>query len=277
MNARTIERIVIALVPASHNRAAISDAVVLARQLGVALEGIFVEDINLINYSSLPFARVVRQGRSAPLAITRAQMEDSLRRQAQRLERLLAEIAAQSKLEASFRTLRGDVVSTLSTLSQPQDLLIINRTAGRAAGKAWGRTASTVLTRTSASVLVLQPAQRLERPVVVLFEDTAQGRRALELAIQLARQDARQLTVIYPHTGQERLAELEELAKPQLAAAGIDAVETGLSQNSATELLALFQQSAGRLMVLGADSGYFEADAYAALLMQLPAPLLLVR
>ena len=63
--ARPPRRIVVALDASSHSHAALAAAVALAGRLQAELQGIFVEDVNLLRLAELPFAREVRFGLSA--------------------------------------------------------------------------------------------------------------------------------------------------------------------------------------------------------------------
>ena len=74
----------------------------LAARMGAQLEGIFVEDIDLIQLAELPFLREVRSVSRSEIAINLTRMEQELRVLARRAERLLGEHAARQNVSLSL-------------------------------------------------------------------------------------------------------------------------------------------------------------------------------
>ena len=63
MNAReheiVIQRILVALDASPHSQAALDAAATLAARVSAELQGLFIEDVNLLRLAELPFAREV--------------------------------------------------------------------------------------------------------------------------------------------------------------------------------------------------------------------------
>ena len=92
---RSSRRILVALDASSHSHAALAAAVALAGRLHSELQGIFVEDINLLRLAELPFAREVRFGLSAARPVQGEELQRGLRARAAVLRRELEEVRAE--------------------------------------------------------------------------------------------------------------------------------------------------------------------------------------
>ena len=82
----------------------------LVETLGAELAGLFVEDINLLRLAALPFTREVgvTSGVSRPIEL--ADVERTLRAQAEVAKRRLSELAAELSVPWSFRIERGNIL-----------------------------------------------------------------------------------------------------------------------------------------------------------------------
>jgi K+-sensing histidine kinase KdpD len=98
-----IERIVVSLDAASENATAIDTAARLAAHWKAHLRGVFVEDEDLLNLASLPFARQVTLHSGAePLAAE--EVEGHLRVAAATARRALESAAARYGVRSSFES-----------------------------------------------------------------------------------------------------------------------------------------------------------------------------
>src|SRR5580704_10905661 len=113
----TIERVVVALDAVSENRAAIDAAARLAARWKVRLQGVFVEDEDLLRLANLPFARQVSLGAGVEI-LTMPRAERQLRVFADRARRDVMAAARRHGAEASFEIVRatsGSGVAAVST------------------------------------------------------------------------------------------------------------------------------------------------------------------
>jgi len=104
-----VRRIVAALQaqrPASDHLAAIAD---LARRMEAELLGLFVEDIELLHFAALPFAREVGAVSALQREVDVAGMERLMRARAEDLRVALAGALANKQVPWSFRVERGTV------------------------------------------------------------------------------------------------------------------------------------------------------------------------
>ena len=119
----SIRRITVVQEPARGTRAldAVAEA---AAALEAELLGLFLEDVELLHFAGLPFAREI--GASArPRGLDVQTMERRLRSQAQEARRALAAAAEGKPVRWSFRVERGSVPAQLRKALGDADLVIL--------------------------------------------------------------------------------------------------------------------------------------------------------
>ena len=122
-----MRRIAVTLDALQVNAQALEHAVRLAERMGAELEGIFIEDIDLIEIAALPFVRELRPVSRSENDIDLARMEQELRALARRAERLLSEQAERHNVSWSFRIWRGSIDSDLLAADIGADVLALSR------------------------------------------------------------------------------------------------------------------------------------------------------
>lgn len=162
-----IRRILVTLESSDTGRSALDIAARLAAMLHAELEGVFVEDINLISLAGLPFLREIKSSSLIEEAVSPERMQRDLKAQARQAERMLMQHAESIGVSCTFRVWRGH--ATLDTLSASfeADILSIARTP------AYRR-----------AVAATRPCA-IER-ICVLYSSSAQAQNALTAACQLA-------------------------------------------------------------------------------------------
>lgn len=272
-----IRRIVVALDESAHSAAALQAAADLAHRLRAELQALFIEDANLLRLAALPFAREVVGASAAARPMDAVAMERALRAQAARLQASLAAVAERFRVRYSFTVARGPVVSELVARSLEADLLIVG--AGGSAGlpvRRLGSVARGVGMSASCAVLMLHQGTAVGRPVVVLFDGTAAGVRALLLGAQLAEEDSHNLVVALP--GSEQVAaELERQAHGLLQSVHSAARFRRLVGDSPRDLADLVTREGGRVLLLEAAGAFAEAGDHGSLAEAVDCPVVLVR
>jgi nucleotide-binding universal stress UspA family protein len=185
-------RVVVALDASPASRALLDAAAALAARHRAELVGLFIEDLNLLNMSALPFTRVAGAG---PLSsgVDRATVERLLRRASAEMREVLAGLAERAPVPWSFRVVRELTMRALTgAAGEAGDLLVVADAA-----LAGGLRSFVVAAR--ASVLCLRPA-RIEgaSEVLVPWREGMEGARALHAAAALAEATRRPLTVLLP-------------------------------------------------------------------------------
>jgi nucleotide-binding universal stress UspA family protein len=181
-----IRRVVAALDGAATPAQVLEAAAGLANALHAELVGLFVEDQRLLRVAELPFAQELSlaTARMQPLVV--GDVERALRRQAERMRRMIGDLARPLGLTWTLEVVRGDALQTAVSFAGADDLLVIGR--ARYVPGEFGRAAGT---------------SARTRPVAVLFDGTRQATRALGFAVTLARAFGCEIAVLIPAAGPE--------------------------------------------------------------------------
>jgi nucleotide-binding universal stress UspA family protein len=197
-----IRRIVVTLNSSESARSVIDVAVRLAAVLGAELEGVFVEDINLIRLSGLPFLREVRAWSLGEEGISTQSMQRDLRALARQAERVFLEAAQAMGVGCTFRVWRGH--ASVETLSASFEADIISLRGG-----------PTLLYHARPLMKTCSPAT----PINVLFSASAAADRALAAACYLAGDLGAEIRVLLADHATP-VTELEQRAGEILAGHG---------------------------------------------------------
>lgn len=121
----TRRRIIVGLEPRPHAEPLISAAAALAERLPAELLGLFVENVELLHFAALPFAREVglASGMRRPLDV--AAMERSFRAAAREARERLEATAARVAVRCSFRVTRGHVARELLAAGGETDIVLL--------------------------------------------------------------------------------------------------------------------------------------------------------
>ena len=121
-----IRRIIVGLEPAPRTRATLEAAARLAAQMEAELVGLFVENIDLLHFAGLPFAREVGFASATRRSLDVEGMERSLRGLAREAQQTLAAVAGRVPVRWSFRVARGSAAGELMAAAAAADLVIVN-------------------------------------------------------------------------------------------------------------------------------------------------------
>lgn len=183
-------RILVAVDASAASLDALSAAAALADRLGSGLEGLFVEDEDLLRLAALPFTDLVRTPSGARERLDRVTAEAALRAVAAQAREALERIASRHRLTCTFKVVRGRVAQQIVEAAAEADLVVLGASShGRAARGAMGATARAAAARAPSSVLLLSRGARLEGGVVALDDGTPAGARAVAAARLLSPDD----------------------------------------------------------------------------------------
>ncbi len=171
-NSPVTSRLLLAVDHAVINSAVLLSAVRLAGVLRAELEGLFVEDINLINMASLPFTREVAAGSGVVRSVDSLSIRRTLRLRAEGVRHNLLTMSAEAQVQCSFRTICSERISEIYSAMETVDVVM---TAGEAVHP--------VVTANC---------------IVTLFTDAMSCTQSLLIAQQLAAQNHCPLKVIVP-------------------------------------------------------------------------------
>ncbi|MGI9556409.1 MAG: universal stress protein [Solirubrobacterales bacterium] len=274
---KTAGRVLLALDLSAESRAAAELAVELAAALEVEVEGLFVEDRELLDLAGHPLAREVATFEVVAQPVERIGLERGLRAQAARARALLAGVVGQRAISWSFRVVRGTVVDEIRTAAGEGDTIALGR-VGWSTGprRRLGRTVESLLAEGDRGVLVPGRRPAAGEPVVACYEGSSAGRQVLAAAVQLGRATGSALRVEVIARDETEAATLQEEAKAELADAGAEAGFHTRVVERPSELAAALSAVSCRLLIV--PSGVFgDGPDVLSLVSDLDCPLLLVR
>jgi len=281
MNTREIRRIMVALDASPRSREVIETAAELAARLGSELRGLFVEDINLLRLTELPFVREV--GCFSPIlrAMDRSDLERQLRAQAAWMRRVLGETADRLLVPWEFRVARGPVATELIAAGRDADLLILGK-VGRSflQRQKIGSTVQTLLLKRPGLTMILQEkTSRYEGPlpVVVVHDGSELARKALHAAVNLVDEKDAPLRIILLAEDADHADRMKEEIGRQLRTQGMNAEMRTLINPTLGRLARAVRMESGGPVVIPCDSHMLQGEALCALMSEIPNPVLVVR
>jgi len=236
---------------------ALEQAVRLAERLGAQLEGIFVEDIDLIAISELPFLREVRTVSRSESAISLPRMEQELRALARRAERLLGEQASRYNVAWSFRIWRGSIDADLLEANIEADVL--------------------ALSRLGAALRRRQVTRSRTTAVTVLYSGSEASVRALDTAISLAGDPGRELYIVLSAEDESEAARLHQQAMEQLHSVGANAHFVRPADGALSDLIEILSDTNTSVLVVERGNKVLLTPSLKQSLNKLNCPLLIVR
>ena len=264
-----IRRIAIALGSEAPDVRALERIARLAARLRAEMAGLFVEDIDLLHLAALPFAAEFSRFTRRHRRLEGADIERQLRIQAAAAQRALAAAAEHAGVTWSFRVTRGSVAALLLQAAAEVDLLAL------------GASRRILLRESDFGFALEAGAQRAlraeapERPVAVVCDDTAPGRRALAVARHLADADGRALTVLLIGAGQQGVERLRREAVSYIGERR--GRYRQVIDPSVTTLLNAVRSQHAAMLVLPASAPMRDTAAFKLLREGLSCPALLVR
>lgn len=251
MNDRVaIRRILVALDASHQSLAALNAAVLLAEALEAELLGMFVEDVNLVRWAALPFAREVGHATARARPLAGEDLARALRGQAARAQQALARLATGRGVTWSFRVGRGEVAATLLAAAHDTDLVALGATfLSWAAGRRLGSTARAVIGAGARPALLLPAGTRWAPPYVVVYDGSAAARRALSIAEHLVAsiQDPRLVIVLVGKADSETIR--RELTE-RLTRGGASAEFRSVARHDPAELVRVLRATSPGSLIL---------------------------
>ncbi len=272
-----IQRILVALDASPHSLAALDTAVDLAERLDAELQGLFVEDINLLRLAQLPFARELRFPHSTTHKVDAPQMEEQLRGQAAQAQRLFRREAERRNITHSFTVVRGVVAASLLKAALESDLLVLGRAShSLVRTERLGSTAQTAVSQAERSVLLVHPQADLSRPPLLIYDGSTAAERALSMAANLVQRNGRLYILLYLADADAAQAAIDTI-ETQLAPRNIEAVYRRLYGIQLQELIDFINDSENSLLILSDRYEQFSPVVIRQLAEKLTCPVLVVR
>lgn len=207
-------RIVVALDASNYSLAALRAAIELAELLNIEIEGLFVEDINLLYLCGFPFSKEIGSYTATVRSMENASIERQLRAQATHIQRSMEQLAFRHSVRWTFTVRRGSVVKELLNAAQNAQMLSIGR-SGQARRTSLGSTARALVQSSQRPLLLLDEGAAIVYPLLAIYTGSETSQRVLRWITSLAtasHQTVRIFLVIRPDL-QRTIEELENEAR----------------------------------------------------------------
>lgn len=272
-----IRRILVALDASAHSFSALEQAVSLAAALEAELMGLFVEDINLIRFASLPFARQVSYPTGAQEPLDRARIERELKLQAESIRKTLQSLAERAQTPYSFRIARGDVAGEILAAASSADLVLLGKAGwSPVEAQALGSTALALAGAAPCALLLAQRGAASEGHTMAVYDGSPESQRVLKFAAVLAAAANRSLTVFVlpevPEPANQLQSDVEQIRR-----IGVKILIRRLSGADPQRLVQAVQSEDCGLLVIGSSSPLLRQEALRALAQGIKSSILLVR
>jgi len=246
-----VRRILIALDASASSLAALKAAVRLAAELGADLEGLFVEDANLVRIATLPVARRVLFPSAAEEPLDSSCMERELKALARHAQRSLAALAEHSGIRWTFRVVRGKVPVEILAAASESDLLTVGCSGWSLARRMqMGSTAQNAAMNAPKALLLVKQPLDVDRPVVVLFDGSPLAAQALRAAARFTGAFQSRLTIFILAESAENARTLMQRAAHLLKEDEVEASFRPVFTAGALQLADAIESEAGGLLVL---------------------------
>ncbi len=274
--ALTIRRILVALDASYHSLAALEAAAELAASLQAELQGLFVEDINLLRAAESPVAREVQYPFATAARLDPKRMERALRAQAAQARRAIAKCCDQRRIKWSFRVVRGRVASKVLEAAREADLLSLGKASRPFVDRGrLGSTAREVTAHASHPVLLLHRDAGIRSPITTVYDGAPAARRALLIAAELAQRQEGYLSIFTLASTPEDWQQFQSDIGDMLQGRGLMVHLRRLADSSlATLIQGLHSERSGMLVL---SSVVIPPQVLHTLLDAVECPVLLIR
>lgn len=286
-------RVLVLLDGSRLSLAAVNVAAEHARERGLGVLGIFVEETNLLRSAGYGFACEVGASSGLVRPLDSAHLQTRIAAMARQAQRTLEQATAAQGIPQSLQHCHGQVVQEVLNLATPEDLLILGRVGWSATpGVRLGSTARALLHQAPGDVMLWAhaPARARDRIVVVLNHHQGTNHRAIELGVALAQRHRKPLTILLrtDDTGADNTrdtlardtnaldTQANELLR-QLDARGIPARVRPLVSGGMDTLTRVLREEAPSHLVLSRGSSLFRQQEADDLLLSLNLPVTITR
>lgn len=274
----SIKQILIALDGSPSSISALVNGVELAARLNAELVGLFVEDINLLRATQLPFAQEISFFRSGLRPLEALDLERQLRVQADRVRRIMERISGAKNFPTMFRVARGSVAEEILNAGKDADLLVLGKTGRSLPG--FGRSGSivrSVVVRRLGMTLIWHAHGAEIRPVVLTYDGSESAVRALEVAVSLNEVLTSGLVVYLVAENQVEGDALQFEVSRKLDKLGARAVFRTLVHPDFRNLALMLRNENAGPVVLPCDKKRISEEHLCSLVDEIANPVLLVK
>ncbi len=225
------KRMLVVLDCFQDHQAILNIATNLAVKQKAEISALFVEDVNLVHLAGLPFAREVDRISIMERQMDQGRITSAMEKQARKIEKMLAQLQQQSKLQISLNVVRGHFTAEAMS-AVAVDLLLLNKRGKRFAG---------VPQRTGKAYSL---------PLWVLYDGSLTAQRALMIAGELLQGQVL-LNVVLKVQSQQEAAALKQKVLEFFSDMEVELHFYAEAEENFPFVLQNIKQRGCRVMVLG--------------------------
>jgi hypothetical protein len=264
-------RIAVALDASEQSLRVMGLAADIAAALQAELEGVFVEDSEMLRAVGLPFQREFRLASRGESVIEPERLQRELRAAARWMRQSLEQSAQRLGCSWSFRVWRGDLQAEILSAASGAEMFTLSRIGRFAPFRA------PLPLRTGSGVVGMPGAAApAALTVSLLFDGSAAARRTLAAAAELAASGRAELHVILRGADADELSERRQLALELLGDAGERVKFIALEGGDAGDLAAAMLRSGGDAFLIDAGNRLLQRGSLWQSLAALDCPMLVV-
>ncbi|MCK5359582.1 MAG: hypothetical protein KAJ95_03095, partial [Gammaproteobacteria bacterium] len=249
---------------------AMQAAAELAASLQAELEGIFIEDINLIRLAELPFTREIRPATMTEETVNLQRMEQELRSLARQEQKKLELIAREKGISCSFRVRRGQIKTELMEAVTEVDVLTLCR-PGYVSEKFRRQTIGYTMGT------VALPVKQVRSSVSVIFGRAQNEKRALMAAARFADRLHVDISVLVTGDSDTEKDDLQHEANTILGSQTQRVNYIRLSRNQVSDLVIATASSNSQVLLVNSNNSLVTGGQLWHYLEQVSCPVLIVR
>lgn len=273
-----IRRILVALDASWRSLEALEGVVELASRLRADLEGLFVEDADLLRLAAAASATRFLFPTASEEPLSGSHMERELKALAEGARRELARMAGESRVRWSFRIVRGRLPAEILSAAGEADLISLSLGGAawvKGAGFRFG-SAPRASRGTPPSFLQVRLPSLKASPVLVVYEGSQGAEDALRLAAQVAEAYGSRLTVLLPSPSGHLSAEMEAEVLHLLAGAHLQFRCRAIDPGDPLDFMRAVRAEEGGVLVLRAGSAFLDEATVQILMRETGKSLLIV-
>jgi len=274
----SIKQILVALDGSPSSVSALENSVELAARLNAEMVGLFVEDINLLRATRLPFMQEISIFSSGSRNLEVLDLERQLRVQAERLRRIMERLTGAKNLSATFRVARGSVAEEILNASKEADLLVLGKTGRSLPGfHRSGSIVRSIMVRRLGMTYVWHAYGSEIRPAVLLYDGSECADKALVVAVALQKVKESGLIVYLVAESREKSRDLRLAVSKKLEDMGVHAAFRTLVRPDYQNLSSMLRSEKAGPVVLPCDRNKVTGEYLCSLVDEITNPILLVK
>lgn len=272
-----VRRILVAADSSANSQLVLQTAVDFAAILNAELEGLFVEDIDLVRVAELSIGKEVQLATGLSRIFTPETLQTDMQTEAVMARSTLEKFAQSQRVRWSFKVVRGRVDTEVVSAARDADLLVMG-TASRPIGKSRiGSTAVAAAEQIEKSILFLTGDIRNTNHILMFYNGSQNAERALDAAIRIAGKRAGSIYVVLVGADQEQLHQWKVEIGRRFSTMQLHFRFQQVNEVTTEGMCRLAQEDNSELLVLYGDKDLLDKIDHSNFLQQVHCPVLYVR